>query len=80
MTVPTWPGAPRQWDLHEWDPYRRDLRTSPAGDPVAPLDEPIDVRVPALLLGLVLLVALLVVPLGGAAAVPDAPIPVVVEE
>jgi hypothetical protein len=69
MTVPTWPGAPRQWDLHEPD------RT---GDAVAPLDEPLDPRVPTLLLGLVVLVALLVVPLGGAATVPDAPATVVV--
>ena len=73
MTVPTWPGAP-----HQWDPHEPDRRTDRTGGAVAPLDEPLDPRVPALLLGLVLLVALLVVPLGGPATGPDAPTPVVV--
>lgn len=72
VTTSPWPGAP-----HQWDPHLRDLRT---GDPVAPLDEPLDLRVPALLLGLVLLVALLVVPLTGSAAEPDGPAAVVVSE
>jgi hypothetical protein len=75
VSTSPWPGAPRQWDLDQRDP-----RTGRTREPVAPLDEPLDLRVPALLLGLVLLVALLVVPLTGSAAHPDGSAAVVVAE
>lgn len=62
-----WPGAPHQWDLRPARPGA----TGTGCDPVTPLDgEPLDPRVPAVLLGLVLLVALLVVPLAGPAHAP----------